>query len=186
MYGKSSFPPRPKRPYPLPPAPLDITSMLTDYLLQQGETVFKTYIASTAVPLRVAITDKTQYELTITGPYFASAATTYTYLYPNGAAPSCTSDWWTGGAAGNQYGQGTTGGLMLCYASPITLRTLVSNYPGGKSVTSQGVSCASGANYHQSNNCISDWQDSATPWTSLGTIVFPQAQTGTIVIRRIL
>lgn len=29
------------------------------------------------------------------------------------------------------------------------------------------------------------WKDTSTPWTSLGTIVFPFAQSGRIIIRRI-
>jgi hypothetical protein len=31
-----------------------------------------------------------------------------------------------------------------------------------------------------------DWQNTTTPWTSLGTITFPQASSGYIVVRRLV
>lgn len=40
--------------------------------------------------------------------------------------------------------------------------------------------------YPDLNIFSTDWRDTTTPWTSLGTIVFPQPSSGYIIVRRLV
>lgn len=168
---------------------VNLTSATTDYPLAIGETATITYTSATSVPLHVA-TVEGLYEVKL---YNSNSIPTSpingdVFLNPNNTTYSGVFKRQEMYGANNvstvlQQNTTTDSAFALAYAHLITV---------------DGIICTSTNNKHFSgkharvhnNNVIyhmfatSLWTDS-TVWVSLGTITFPFAQSGKIVIRRI-
>jgi hypothetical protein len=160
----------------------DVTSEASDYSMSVGETVKVTYSADTSVPLNVATTAG-KYEMTIIGkgntvPGDWGAPT----LQPNNTTV-------TDAFAYAYYGNVTPGtGVTNCFvvASGYVIESFshISTITVSKGVLSHFIGRGPDdsllvQNFHTA------WEDESTEWTSLGTLVFPTAQSGTVFIRRV-
>jgi hypothetical protein len=164
---------------------VDLTSATTDYLLDIGETATITYTTATSVPLRVATGDGQVYELSISGDTSVSVASSNdVQLNPNntnyfGAFTHKGMEITTSLTARN-----TAYAFVGFYAGRLnTCKATISTATKSKMVMAVGNATTTSASYYF-NYSIS-WGDTTTVWSSLGTMVFPFAQSGKIVIRRI-
>lgn len=171
---------------------IDLTNASSDYSLQVGQTATITYTSATNVPLHVA-TAEGLYEIKISGDRSVSPLTdNATFLKPNNTtvtgitrqqlyalSSSNTSYTYTGTTeTAFEVGEGIVG------FSNITLSTFTKN----KSI-SCNMQCALFTSSNKLINLINHieafWSNTTTAWTSLGTITFPFAQSGNILIKRI-
>jgi hypothetical protein len=75
--------------------------------------------------------------------------------------------------------------LVLGYAQLISAKITLCTKTVAKTSNCVMVEMISSTNY-QTGLTTGCWADTATAWTSLGTITFPFAQSGKIIIRRII
>ena len=178
-------------------SPTDITSISTDYLLQPGETVYKTYTAATSVPLYVS-TVPGLYEMHILGDQSVTISNTNnTTLSPNNTTvtagdidlgiiyQSITSNA-DGSVAplANTYGTTET---MFSFGNGIAVKVAISISTYTKTKTMDvTTTCRTTATNCNHMRAVMNWLDTSTIWSSLGTLTFPFAQSGTIIIKRIL
>lgn len=171
----------------IPYNPINITSRTSDYFLRPGEVAYKTYTNVTNLALGIS-TVEGEYEVTIAQPVNWSAANT-NYIYFNPNHSSATKHV---AAIRKVSGTSVTGvggtGLIRCYFGSAALMKAdlkISILAGGQgSMNSnsicQDTSVRMGYTAHY-------WLTAdASSWDSLGTIVFPFAQSGRVIIRRIL
>ena len=168
---------------------IDLTEATEDYFLKVGEEAYISFSNVTEVPLHIATQDGTYYEMHIipanTGGD-SGGQTGAIYLYPNNttysgafyyAAIYRNSDWFSSGYL--QYSAFRIGWVFSCITAWITNRTQYKNVRGIYNVYGTSPD-------HPSLNVFStDWRDTTTPWTSLGTVVFPQSTSGEILVRRL-
>lgn len=157
---------------------VDLTNATTDYPLRVGETATITYTNATSVPLHVATVEGV-YEVIIAGDITTAAvhATDNSQFKPNNTNYPGAFAYYLQGGSGTYDCFLTTSGRIL--NAVISINT----YTAGKSINL--ISC-----YRDIGSSISPyngfgWWNDSTTWVSLGTIVFPFAQSGKIVIRRI-
>lgn len=180
----------------VPYNPIDISSRTSDYYLKPGEIVYIDFTNATTAPLNIA-TVEGEYELTIIGN---GTNTTYTasptYLRPNnttyGNAFSyleygkeiSTSD--AGGSKTlDSYGTGSHPGIQIAYQQLLKCNYIITTYTTAKCITGSHIRKSSAtAHVFFRNHVI--WENTTTPWTSLGTIAFPFAHSGKIIIKRII
>jgi hypothetical protein len=168
---------------------VDLTGATSDYNLQVGEEAIINFTNATNVSLHIATQSGTYYECHLvpsnTGgtssgvgaPVFLNPNnTTYSnsfvyvelYMETIGAGSGCTT-----------YSAFRCGYVITSLIFYITNFT---QYKGVKGIYNE---------YGRSNTypCVvifsTDWRDTSTNWTSLGTITFPQSTSGYILIRRL-
>ena len=168
---------------------IDLTEATEDYFLKVGEEAYISFSNVTQVPLRIATQDGTYYEMHIipanTGGTGGGTSAPI-YLYPNNTTYSgafyFAQPYRSAGSFGADYTQLNAfrvGWSFICNTSWITNRT---QYKNIRSVASSyGVS----GTFPASGAGSTDWRDTTTEWTSLGTVVFPQSTTGEILVRRL-
>jgi hypothetical protein len=163
-----------------------------------GETAYLTYSSATSLALHIATGNNQEYELIIQGDVAISPGTAGgVSLEPNNTTVTAgaikrsqtynTSSLTVNGSsiAYSGYEDGvsatvfTLGGNNIIHA-----RCLISTATLAKAVLSDYIGSSTGSDFARSIE-HDFWNDSSTAWTSLGTITFPFAQTGTIIIRRI-
>jgi len=168
---------------------IDLTNATEDYFLKVGEEAYISFSGVTQVPLHIATQDGTYYEMHIipanTGGTTGGASAPI-YLYPNNTTysgafyyaevyrnPSIL------GHAYVQYSALRIGYAFSCITAWITNRTQYKNV--------HGIFDPYGASgtYPSLTTFSTDWRDTTTEWTSLGTIVFPQSTSGEILVRRL-
>lgn len=165
---------------------IDVTNASADYPLRRGETAVVNYSAATSVPLHIK-TVEGLYELEIIGD--SSVAPTVddnVYLNPNNSTYSnAISHTYSSQIAGVQ-----TLGSVARSAFAVGNQTLVKAHIHITTNTkAKVIQCTDSAirasNNYWKRNTSAIWLDTTTIWSSLGTIIFPFAQSGTIIIRRI-
>lgn len=166
----------------------DITGRVSDYPLKAGETVSITYTGATSVPLNVA-TSEGVYSLEITGDIsVATVNGNAITLAPNNAAQTGFI------AAQNQIGLNNQAGQVIAgIATAIQIgNSTLANASYTLYTTTKAKSFAGRATYkfHSNQYYYCDtftgvWPNTTTAWTSLGTITFPFAQSGKVIVRRI-
>ena len=168
---------------------IDLTNANEDYELQRGQEAVIDFANATEVPLHIATYDDTFYEMDLlpSNPGGTSGAVdSLTFLLPNNTtynkAFTCVAIWRdvsAGGSGALTYSSFRIGCNFACSRCYILNRTVYKNIRGivdryGKSI------------YYPSLSVFStDWRDTTTPWTSLGTIIFPQQSSGRILVRRL-
>ena len=169
--------------------PQDYSSYTSDRLLKVGETAYINYTAKTSLPLNIQ-TEEGEYEVRIIGDLTGSTGgEDWARLKPNNTS-------YTGAFSGDGIKTGTDGsnaiqniynqdgfviGLTLIMKSVMQISTYTKN----KGMTHHtAFKRLSGS--LESMPGISYWGDTTTLWTSLGTLTFPFAQSGKVIVRRLL
>jgi len=168
---------------------VDLSSATTDYLLQPYFAAVITFSGVTEVPLHIATPADSYYELHIipsnTGGT-SGATDAPIYLLPNNT--TYTNAFWVAEYWRNSSGFSHAytnisafkiGQAFSAVTAWITNRT---QYKNVRAVTDvYGISTG----WPTLRPMSTDWRDTTTPWTSLGTITFPQNSSGTILVFRL-
>jgi len=162
-----------------------------DRVLDVGQFTQDSFTSATSMPLHIACGDGQIYEMEIVGSYTAVAAAASSYLQPNNAVPATnlfiyredfgvhltpTSDAASGFASGGLYLNGSYSSILEAFAKIYT------STQNKKSIAIGGASTNT-ASYV--GTIVTEWQDTTTVWSSLGTVIMPNAWTGQIVCRRV-
>lgn len=167
---------------------IDLTSATSDYLLGVGETAKITYTSATSVPLHIA-TQEGLYEFTISGNLSTTVANDNSIsVLPNNTTYSAQFT-----EVGYKISSGNNSAIVLdastnqfntAWSNAVSANLSISTKTTAK--TLQGTVLNKRVNGTTEHFTISSfWNDTSTAWTSLGTITFPFAQSGIIVIKRI-
>lgn len=161
----------------------------TDRVLQVGQWAQITAAAATSIPLHIACGDGQVYELTMNGTFTPAAAGASTLLLINNATlagnfnrsrtrvvGASTLDGLNSSAADT--------GFLLSIDPPDILKATIwtTTIKKGMIVDSYG---------RDTTNTVYSWHaliyaaDTTTPYSSLGTVILPNAWTGQIVARRV-
>lgn len=180
-------------------AAISLTGSSAPRLLLPGESAIIEYSAATDVPLNVT-TEEGLYELKIIGSDASIAVpnTNSLVLLPNnttvtagqieGLSMTTTMGFSDGGAAVSPSGwkDGTSRtSISMSGGIIVSLIANISTFTKNKSCVSTSLRKTATAAI-TSGIDTSFWSDSATVWASLGTLSFPFAQSGKIIIRRIM
>jgi len=168
---------------------VDLTGATEDYFLKVGEEAYISFSNVTQVPLHIATQDGTYYEMHIipanTGGHTGGTGADYE-LYPNNT--TYTNQFVFAGfyristVLNSVYVTRSYFPLGSYYATPTAWITNRTNYKNVRVVwSSYGNTYAWPYIFVAS----ADWRDTTTPWTSLGTIKFPQSTSGEILVRRL-
>jgi hypothetical protein len=169
--------------YLVPYNPTDITSRTSDYPLKAGEVVYRTYTSATSVPLNIA-TQEGEYEIIINGEVSTGGIDSVNYFSPpnlgtpvnitmssqNGSTPFAI-NW----ATNLVIGEGNVRKALLKISTSTKSKTIHVDSCSKRTATPYQVYLSHWF-----------WEDSSIPWTSLGSIIFTAAQSGKIIIKRIL
>jgi hypothetical protein len=164
----------------------DLSSATSDFLLEAGSVAYINYSSATSVPLNIQ-TVAGLYEIDIMGDVGNSTADDDAMSFrPNNDATSNTLYrllYNYDATARAAYGTTTTGfilggGVLRCLTAKIDTTTANKTFYG-KFSSKQAGSLIYLYDFH------SCWTD-ADAWTSLGTIVFTNAQSGKIIVRRVI
>lgn len=163
---------------------LDVSNYTIDYYLRRGETAIVNYSASTSVPLHIK-TVEGMYEVIIHGDKSITPSTGRVVLKANntnysGAVYQSTR--YGTGTNTDSYWQGTFDNFWVAEGRCDLAKLEIST------ITKTKASLVQSTGYTTFRAPVignSSWEDTTTAWTSLGTITFPFAQSGTILIRRI-
>jgi len=168
---------------------VNLSDATEDYELRKGEEAIIDFTNASSVPLHIATYDNTYYEFILatsnTGGT-SGAVDNPIFLYPNNTTYSnafrLAIFYRTSSGGGSAYKTFSAFQIGRCFGSIhcfIFNKTVYKNVKGffdlyGKSTVYPGLSCFS-----------TDWRDNSTPWTSLGSIIFPQLSSGRILVRRL-
>lgn len=166
----------------------NLDSVSSDYLLKVGETAKKTFASATSVPLHIK-TVEGEYEIIITGVSTTNTNNNDITLSPNNTSYANSfslRNIWV--SSGNGHGTEVVSGTNAVFRvgqglglrstlkiSTITLNKLLHGIMNTK---------FSDGTFYTGTQIVT-WNDTTTIWSSLGTITFPFAQSGTIIIKRI-
>jgi len=167
----------------------DLSSIIGDYALQVGETVFIPYTTAASVPLKIA-TVPGLYEVKIIGASVTGAGGSVDGKFlPNNVNTNNNEVThilsYTGSSASSGNTVASHANFLLGSGNIIYGNMLVSTLTNNKNVMSESMSINS--NSHYLYKYYSYWHDSVL-WTSLGTIVFDTAvsQSGRVIVKRII
>ena len=169
---------------------VDLTDATSDYMLQVGEEAYISFSNTMSVPLRIATQSGTYYEchLVCNNTGGTSGGTSGSiYLNPNNTTYSDSfiyaELYRDSGMAHSNY---FTYSAFRCGHMFVSSLFYITNFVQYKNV--KGIYDIYGlSNTYPCLDIFStDWQDTTTSWTSLGTIVFPQNSSGYILVQRIL
>jgi len=167
---------------------VNLTGATADYELQVGQIAYISFTNVTNVPLHIATPNNSYYELHVipsnTGGT-SGGTDNNVYLYPNNTTYSgafYSAEFWRDTSAmSSSYPQNSAfviGRAFSAITAWITNRTQYKNVRA--LLDYYGIS-----NTWPAMRAISsDWRDTTTEWTSLGTIVFPQSTSGEILVFR--
>jgi len=162
--------------------PINLTSATADYMLQPGQVAYISFTSATSVSLCVATTNGSYYEMHIACSN-TSGTNAPVYLNPNNTTYSNAFtylEYWITTAS--------SGTNNITYSSfrigngVVATTVFISNYTTLKTVRLIDINTGFGST--MVNIASSIWNDTTTSWTSLGTVMFPQASSGFILVRR--
>ena len=170
---------------------INLTNATEDYFLKVGEEAYISFSNVTQVPLHIATQDGTYYEMHIipsnTGGHSGGQGAPI-YLYPNNTTYSGAfyyAEFYRSSSRLStfyvQYSAFRIGWAFTCITAWITNRTQYKNVHAIYDM----YGYSTGTNYPLLTVLSTDWRDTTTPWTSLGTIEFPQSSSGEILVRRL-
>jgi len=170
------------------PVVIDLSNAQQDYELQLHETAYISFSDATQVLLHIATPNNSYYELHVipsnTGGTSGGQASPI-YLYPNNTTYSgafyyaevCRNSIGLSSVY-QQYSAFRIGWIFSCITAWITNRTQYKNVRGIYDIYGNSP------DYPTVIAFSTDWRNTTTPWTSLGTIVFPQSTSGEIFVFR--
>jgi hypothetical protein len=163
--------------------PVDLSSATTDYLLKVGEVAYIRFTNVSSFPLHIATMDGTYYEMHLV------SNNTSGYGNPIYLNPNNTSYWnsfyytgyrvWVWGWTVDYY---VYNSFRIGWGVPVST-VFISNHRTLKTV--RGLNGEYYWGTDEVSFCGSIWNDTTTSWTSLGTITFPQATSGYVLVRRL-
>jgi len=167
---------------------VNLTGATTDYELQVGQIAYISFTNVTQVPLHITTPNNSYYELHVipsnTGGT-SGGTDDNVYLYPNNTTYSdafySAEIWRIASGQSSSYPQNSAfviGRAFSAITAWITNRTQYKNVRA--LLDYYGISNT----YPAVRAISSDWRDTTTEWTSLGTIVFPQSTSGEILVFR--
>lgn len=164
---------------------VDLTSATEDYALAPGEVAKIAYSSATSVPLHIA-TSEGIYELFMFGNATAAVHDGWVSLRPNTSGISTFySDLSGQQNGGTPYGSVSTGASIIAQdGALISTKGIVFTYTASKSAEFSGLGRRT--SYRQRRSLFTYCTDVTTPWVSLGTILLGAAQSGVVVVRRII
>ena len=169
---------------------VDLTNVITDFNLQVGQEAYIAFNNVTSVPLHIATSSGTYYEIDLVtsnnvgtsggsgnpillNPNNTTYLSAFTYVSIFRSAAD-TSD---SGSSAN------SNAFIIGYGISDT-RVYITNFTSNKST--RVFYFQTGFSYSPSITInVSSWNDTTTAWTSLGTITFPQSSSGYILVRRL-
>ena len=168
---------------------VDLTNATSDYMLQVGEEAIINFTNATSVPLRIATQSGTYYEAHLicsnTGG-ISGATGAPVFLNPNNTTYSNAFVYVCLYRTSSDSGSACIGYSAFVFGSGYTnLTCFITNFTQYKNVRGFYDIWGFSLDYPAIVIFSSDWRDTTTVWTSLGTIVFPQATSGYILIRRL-
>lgn len=170
--------------------PVNLSNATSEYYLNIGETATITYTSATSVPLHVQ-TDEGVYEVSIVGDYDISNNGGGTVsLLPNNSSATINREvaGYYAGAVGSNFINATDvsgAGLGINDGRILNANMVISTITKNKSIDISMYVCQAGSARYKYDVVVT-WKNTTTAWTSLGTFTFPFAQTGKIVVRRII
>jgi len=167
---------------------VNLTHATVDYPLSVGEEAYIEFANATSVPLHIQTQNGTYYELDLvcsnnigtsggvgSGIFLLPNNTTYT---DNFQYVDMHKRYTAFSHAGFTYDAFRIGWAIE------DVKTYLINYTSHKSI--KGIDMLTGTSDMLVVHCYaSTWKDTSTPWTSLGTITFPQSTSGFILVKRI-
>ena len=165
---------------------------VNDRVLGVGQHTSDSFTAQTSMPLHIACGDGQIYEIEIVGSFAAAAAGAQTLIQPNNAVPTTNSfdisHIKVSGTtvSGNTLTASADGGFVIGYSSSVlNCKCCVFTSTLTKAVETLNSKCWDTTNGRRLFILNSEWLDTTTLWSSLGTITMPNAWTGTITVRRV-
>ena len=162
-----------------------------DRVLDVGQFTSDSFSAQTSMPLHIACGDGQEYEISMVGTYTpATAAAADSYLQPNNVVPATNSftlrGQFTAGTTVTGIGAAyVTGGFDLLAGGSAVEEckvTIFTSTLNKKAIVQSGGATSTNSN---ATAWTCRWNDTTTVWSSLGTVIQPNAWTGQIVCRRI-
>ena len=170
--------------------PTNNTSASSDYTMAVGETAYITYSSATSVALHIATVSPGEYEIIVQAVAATPVSDANAALLPNNTTYSnaiSTLGWYERSATTTNYFQNADKPSFDLGATNLVKAIIrCSTTTNSKSVISSSwsvLTATNGGMGRTENNQL--WNDTTTAWTSLGTIAFPYALSGTVLIRRI-
>jgi len=161
----------------------------TDRVLGVGQITQDSFTSATSIPLHIACGDGQIYELEMDGTFTpAAGAGVNVTLNPNNN--TYTSKFTVGfiyaelgSAATSVIGTANSFALDNSNGGIYSVRAKLNTSTLTKQVTSRSRSAVTGTNYIMDSEI--HWDDATTVWASLGTVIMPNAWTGSVVVKRI-
>lgn len=162
---------------------INLAGQPSDVLMQIGQTGYIDFSGALSVQLHVATNDGQEYEIKVNPNYAAGSATTgMSQLLMNNTTYGTS---WQSTGIYNGTANSTAQGVPILTWQQTVWNVLakVCTRTAGKSVNAIGMAATNTGTY--SNQVENVMTDTTTPWTSLGTVTFPVAHSGRILVTRI-
>ena len=167
-----------------------LSEATSDYELQVGEEAIINFTGATSVPLRIATQSGTYYECHLvcsnTGGT-SGAVGDPIFLNPNNTTYSSAFVYAQIVRDSNStHSDYITYNAFRCGVSFSKSTFYITNFTQYKNIIGFYNSWGFSTFYPRLTIFSTDWQNTTTPWVSLGTITFPQRTSGYILVRRLL
>jgi len=168
---------------------IDLSSATEDHLLQPYCIALINFSDTTTVPLRIATPADSYYELHIipsdTGGT-SGATDSPIFLYPNNTTYTdafWVAEYWRNSSGfSHAYTNISAFKIGQAFSAVVAWITNRTQYKNVRAFTDvYGISTG----WATIRVMSTDWRDTTTPWTSLGTVIFPQNSSGTIIVFRL-
>jgi hypothetical protein len=164
---------------------VNLTSATSDYFLSVGQVAYISFTNTSSVPLHIATTNGTYYEMNVVCNN-TTGNNGFVYLNPNNTSYNNAFsyvEYWIYQNGANIV-RSTLSAFCIGSDTPVST-VFLSNYTTFKNSRELQVEMATSyANVLRIGGCV--WLDATTSWTSLGTIIFPTANSGYVLVRRLV
>jgi len=170
--------------------PINLTSATADYMLQPGEVAYISFTSATSVPLNIATTNGTYYEMDLVSSNSVGTSSWGggdIFLNPNNTTYSNAFNYnelaYITGGSSAVGGSSTFSAFRIGWGFS-DVECTIGNFTTYKTV--KGIDTDTGTvNSPLMHVYGTQWNDTTTSWTSLGTITFPQQTSGYVLVRRL-
>jgi len=163
---------------------VNLSSATSDYSLSVGQVAYISFTSATSVPLHIATQNGTYYEMNVVCSN-TTGNNGFVYLYPNNTTYSNAFsyfEYWIYTGGSNSFG-GTMSAFCIGSDTPVST-VFISNYTTFKNSRELQLEMATSVPcVLRFGGCV--WNDTTTSWTSLGTLIFPTADSGYVLVRRL-
>jgi len=169
---------------------VDLTNVSEDYLLKVGEEAYISFNNVSSIPLRIATTNDTFYELHLLNSNPGTNSNILygrVYLFPNNTVYDNfrVSVIYRGSSIHATIYHTSDPGFTIGASFFVAIAWLI-NRKQYKNVRTVSNLYGYSGYFPLYWEASTDWGDTTTEWTSLGTIVYPNRASGEIVVRRLM